>query len=430
MPAERKRRLGLIAASVLALAGAALAAYLLIDPRADPDGPPSPAPAVVIREQQELTTGDLGFPSFATKNTTRVAGPDPAADAAGVALAAFPSTGGVMGPAAVSLVADDDWAGGIAASSLTAAPIGAPVLVTGADDVPSFTVDALRGLSPAGSERTAGKQVFAVGSASVPQGLGAERVPGASAAAVGAAVDRLRQRLTGADPKHFVVASSEKPQFAMPAAGWAARSGDPVLFASRREVPKPTLAALRRHPDASVYVLGPPSVISDQALDPVRKISTSVERIAAEDPVQNAIAFARFAGGDFGWDINDPGHGFVIANLDRPLDAAAAAPLSAAGTWGPLLLTDDPSEVPSALREYLLDVKPGYVGNPTRAVYNHVWLIGGQDAISVAFQAQVDDLAELVQVRSGLGSGLGPPPGTPEHEQPQGGPSKGPRANR
>jgi hypothetical protein len=59
-----------------------------------------------------------------------------------------------------------------------------------------------------------------------------------------------------------------------------------------------------------------------------------------------------------------------------------------------------------------------------------VWLIGGQDAISVAFQAQVDDLAELVQVRSGLGSGLGPPPGTPEHEQPQGGPSKGPRANR
>jgi hypothetical protein len=47
--------------------------------------------------------------------------------------------------------------------------------------------------------------------------------------------------------------------------------------------------------------------------------------------------------------------------------------------------------------------------------------------ISVAFQAQVDDLAELVQVRSGLGTGLGPPPGTPEHEQPQTGSSKGSR---
>jgi putative cell wall binding repeat protein len=426
VPVQRKRRLELIAASVLALAGAALAAYLLIGSRAGTDQAPSPAPAIVIREQQELTTGDLGFPSFATKNTTRVAGPDPAADAAGVALAVFPSTGGVKGPTAVSLVADDDWAGGIAVSSLTAPPIGAPVLVSGADDVPSFTVDALRGLSPAGSDRTAGKQAFDVGSASVPLGLEAQRVPGASAAAVGASVDRLRQRLTGADPKHFVVVSSEKPQFAMPAAGWAARSGDPVLFASRGEVPKPTLAALRRHPDAPVYILGPPSVISDEALAAVRKISTSVERIAADDPIQNAVAFARFAGGDFGWDINDPGHGFVIANVDRPLDAAAAAPLSAAGTWGPLLLTDDPTEVPPALREYLLDVKPGYVGNPTRAVYNHVWLIGGQEAISVAFQAQVDDLAELVQVRSGLGSGLGPPPGTPEDEQPQAGPSKGP----
>ena len=73
--------------------------------------------------------------------------------------------------------------------------------------------------------------------------------------------------------------------------------------------------------------------------------------------------------------------------------------------------------MPAALRGYLLDVKPGYLNDPTRAVYNHVWLIGDQDAISVGFQAQVDDLAELVQVRSGARSGLGPPPGAPEHEQ-------------
>ena len=69
------------------------------------------------------------------------------------------------------------------------------------------------------------------------------------------------------------------------------------------------------------------------------------------------------------------------------------------------------------MRSYLLDVKPGYVNDPTRAVYNHVWLIGDQDAISVGFQSQVDDLAEVVQVRSGGTGGLGPPPGAPEHEQ-------------
>jgi hypothetical protein len=383
----------------------------------------------VIREQQEVATGDLGFPAFATKNTTRVAGPDPAASAAGVALAVFPSTGGVKGPAAVSLVADDDWAAGIAAASLMAAPIRAPVLVSGAGEVPAFTADALRALGPAGSNATDGKQAFTIGAVTVPEDLKALRVTGSGAAAVGEAVDGLRQRLTGADPKHFVLVSSEQPEFAMPAAAWAARSGDPVLFASRKKVPKPTLAAIRRHPGAPVYVLGPPSVISDEALAPVREIAASVERIAGQDPVQNAIAFARFAGGDFGWDINDPGHGFAIANIDSPLSAAAAAPLSASGTWGPLLLTDDPDEVPPALREYLLDVKPGYVGNPTRAVYNHVWLIGDQNAVSVSFQAQVDDLAELVQVRSGLGTGLGPPPGTPEHEQPHGGSADRPRAN-
>ena len=35
----------------------------------------------------------LGFPAVATKNTTRVAGGDPIADAAGVALAVYPSSG-------------------------------------------------------------------------------------------------------------------------------------------------------------------------------------------------------------------------------------------------------------------------------------------------------------------------------------------------
>ena len=71
--------------------------------------------------QQPAAAEDLGFPAFATKNTTRVAGADPAADAAGVALAVFPSTGGVKRPAAVTLVADDDWPAGLAAASLVAA---------------------------------------------------------------------------------------------------------------------------------------------------------------------------------------------------------------------------------------------------------------------------------------------------------------------
>ena len=100
----------------------------------------------------------------------------------------------------------------------------------------------------------------------------------------------------------------------------------------------------------------------------------------------------------FGWNINDPGHGFVVARADSPLDAAAAAPLSASGTWGPLLLTDSADTLPGALRGYLLDVKPGYTTDPTRAFYNHVWVIGDQEAIDVNQQAEIDNLAELAKI--------------------------------
>jgi hypothetical protein len=78
-----------------------------------------------------------------------------------------------------------------------------------------------------------------------------------------------------------------------------------------------------------------------------------------------------------------------------------ASPLSASGTWGPLLLSEEPEVVPAELRGYLLDLKPGYEDDPTRAVYNHAWLIGDTAALSVAFQAQVDELVELAPIGSG-----------------------------
>jgi hypothetical protein len=223
-------------------------------------------------------------------------------------------------------------------------------------------------------------------------------VDGGSAAATAASITALRDRLFGSAPAHIVLAPAGRPDFAMPAAAWAARSGDPVLFAAGDELPEPTVAALKRHPKAPVYVLGPSSAISSKAVREIAKVGGKVHRVSGEDPVANAIAFARYADGGFGWNVNDPGHGFVLARDDSPLDAAAAAPLSASGTWGPLLLTDSATTLPAALREYFLDVKPGYTTNPTRAFYNHVWVIGDQEAIDVNQQAQVNELAELAKI--------------------------------
>jgi hypothetical protein len=135
----------------------------------------------------------------------------------------------------------------------------------------------------------------------------------------------------------------------------------------------------------------------------VRKAAPSALRISGGDPITNAIEFARFESGEFGWSIVDPGHGLVIANATRPMDAAAASPLSASGKWGPLLLTETADVVPASLRGYLLDIKPGYVSDPTRAFYNHAWLAGDAKALSVGFQAQVDELLEIAPIAEGSG---------------------------
>ena len=183
-----------------------------------------------------------------------------------------------------------------------------------------------------------------------------------------------------------------------------------MLFASGKVLPVATAKALRAHKGVPVYVLGPASVISPKVVRTIASISGEVHRVSGEDPVTNAIEFARYVDGSFGWNINDPGHGFVVARDDRPLDAAAAAPLSATGTWGPLLITDSPDTLPGSLRGYLLDTKPGFVDDPTRAVYNHIWVIGDAEAIDVNQQAAMDDLAEVARIEPASRGGGGAKP--------------------
>lgn len=366
----------------------------------------SPAPGVAPAAEDgsgaqgpaEAAAAELGFPAFATGNTTRVGGADPAANAAAVALAVFPSTTESQRPAAVTLVGADDWAGGIAASVLMSAPVRVPVLIGDGDGLPESSEEALAVLDPAGSDDTGGSAVFAIGAVPPPAGYKATKVPAGTPAAEAAAIAALRDRLFGTPPDHIVVAPESRPDLAMPAAAWAARSGDPVLFAGPEKLPEATVAALKRHPEAPVYVLGPATAISADVLRAISQVAGDVTRVAGEDPVANAIAFARYEDDGFGWNVNDPGHGFVLARSDSPLDAAAAAPLSASGTWGPLLLTDDAATLPTELRSYFLDVKPGYTDNPTRAFYNHVWVIGDQEAIDVNQQAEVNELAELAKI--------------------------------
>jgi hypothetical protein len=83
------------------------------------------------------------------------------------------------------------------------------------------------------------------------------------------------------------------------------------------------------------------------------------------------------------------------------LDAAAAAPLSATGTYGPLLLLTAANALPAPVQDYLLDIQPGYDKDPVRGVYNHGWMIGDESAVAVDVQARIDALLEIQPVESG-----------------------------
>jgi hypothetical protein len=199
----------------------------------------------------------------------------------------------------------------------------------------------------------------------------------------------------------------------MPAAGWAAESGDPILFVSASGVPAATKQALLAHQKPHIYVLGPASVIPDSVLAELSKYG-SVKRVGGNDPAANSVAFAIYRDppcpfgqpcahvpGSFGWALRSPGHGYVLINASRPLDAAAAAPLSASGSYGPQLLVTDPGSLPSSVLTYFLDyATPGYTAEgPTAAVYNHGWVIGDQTAISLSVQAEMDTLLEPAPVQ-------------------------------
>ncbi len=362
---------------------------------------PAPAPALSADSEEapaSQSAEQLGYPSFATDNTTRIGGSDAATNAAAVALAVFPGTEPSQRPKAVTLVSEENWAGAVAASVLMAEPVRAPLLVSSPEGVPDATTEAFEALQPTGFDGDHGVEAFSLGALDVPGEARTRELGGGDAAAQAAEIAKLRDRLFDKPPAHVIVAPSADPGFAIPAAAWAARSGDPVLFTNADALPAATVAALKRHNELPVYVLGPPSAISAGVLAEIAKVDKHVKRVSGKDPVVNAIAFARYGDGGFGWNINDPGHGFVLAAADSPIEAAVASPLSASGTWGPLLLTDSATKLPAKLGNYFLDVKPGYSTDPTRAFYNHVWVIGDQEAIDVNQQAEVNGLAELAKI--------------------------------
>jgi putative cell wall-binding protein len=354
----------------------------------------SDEPGLGVKSTEPEAAHDLGFPAFATKNTTRIGGADAIANAAGAARAVFPATTPENRPSAVALIDVRDWRAGIAGSVLASTPVRAAILLSNGPEMPPATRDALAALRPLGAKAAGGAQVVRVGNVARPPGVRTTDIAGRDPFALARALDAFQTAARGKSSERVLVVSADDPAFAMPAAAWAAKAGDPVLFVHRDSLPQETKAALLAHDQPRIYVLGPPSTVSANVARELRKLGT-VKRLGAANPIDNAIAFARYTDPTFGWGVVDPGHGLVFARADRPLDAAAASPLSVSGSYGPLLLLAGPTGLDGAVGQYLLDIQPGYTRDPVRGVYNHGWIVGDDRIISVATQARIDSLLEI-----------------------------------
>jgi hypothetical protein len=374
-----------------------------------------------VKSNSSQAASELGFPVAATRDTTRVSGEDPVADAAGVAAALFPSNADETRPGAVTFVDKDEWQAAIAGAVLAGDPLHAPLLLTDGGSVPEATSGTLGRLKPKGEALSKGAQVILVGDKPpAPDNFKSGRVHGKDPYSIAAAVDSFHTAVTGRPKGEVIVASAEQPGYAMPAAAWAARSGDPVLFVSRNTVPPATRKAIEQHSKPKIYLLGPPTVISTAVENQLGQLGP-VTRIQSKEPgpVANAVAFARFP--DL-WNRRQPGAiNSTVANVSRPADAAAAAALGNNGVFAPLLVMEKANTIPAPLADYFLVLQPGYENNdPTDGLYNHVWILGSSDAVTPSAQARIDQMAKLVPVDKPPPS----PPSTPPTPTPKPKPKK------
>ncbi len=364
----------------------------------DPSTPPQLGPS----SGDDEAAAKLGFPASATKNTVRVAGGDAASDAAGVANAVFPGTSPATRPTAVVLVDSKDWQAGVTASVLTANPIGAPLLLSDGDELPEVTADTLDRLKPKGSDLSKDAQVIRIGDAPArPDGLKAAVIEGKDAYARAAAIDRFFSAARGRPSPNVIVASGEQAEYAMPAAAWAARSGDSVLLTRKGALPADDPQGHRRARQAPDLRAGPQEGdLRCRGGRPAQARQGEAHRGTGPRAELDRVRALRGRPQRLRLGRDRAGHNFTVANASRPLNAAASASLATKGVYAPLVLTDQAKALPRALEAYFLSVQPGFDADPGDAVYNRVWILGDEEQLSVGAQARLDQVTELIPVQA------------------------------
>ena len=156
-------------------------------------------------------------------------GSDAASDAAGVASALYPATGDSDRPTAIVLVDKDDWATASPPRCWSAARLE-PRSCSPTEATCRRYQDVLDRLKPKGSDLSKDAQVIRVGpDVARPSGYKTALIEGDTPFERAAAVDRFFSAARGKPSNDVVLFSADHAEYAMPAAAWAARSGDAAL---------------------------------------------------------------------------------------------------------------------------------------------------------------------------------------------------------
>lgn len=337
--------------------------------------------------------------TFITLNTTRVCGGtyfQTAVDISNIVYAEkFPN--------AVVLANGESYLDAFAATPLIHFPRNAPILFSYVNSIPQNTLAQLYLLRPSGVD---GIQIFIAGGISYGVehylnnlGFKTKRVSGMNSYETAAKVAEYLNY-----PQNIMIIPSEDYREGMSACAMAAHMGEPILFASRNELPSYTRDVIQKTKNASVYILGSTNAISPHVEHEIggRLNVKFVDRISGTNPYEIAVNFAKYKSpeGDFGWNRTQrEGHAFTFTSVLSPFDSASGSLFAHLGKHTPILVVSK-DRLPETTRNYIESVKPIPAPEP-HPPFMHGWVIGCEDVLSLRAQLEIERALSMDEAHMG-----------------------------
>lgn len=362
-------------------------------------------------EQQEVSKE--GLLHLNTKNITRLNSSDPFEVAVLTSQTIWPATHSANQPGTIMLAPFEKWQLSLASLNLVHHPNDGPLLFTSEGSIPDIVLHEIRRLNPKGN--VDGTQIMVLGQLEEGElekltGYNVTQIEEEDPTAFAFTIDEYYAELINDVPNSVIIGSLDEKakEYSIIAGSWITHMNESLLYVSENEVPAETIRALeKRNGNASIYVVGPESVISDEVISKLNEYGI-VTRINGETPAQVSIEFAKFRdhNTNFGWDVNSPGHGIVMVSTSIPELAITTAPFAHLGKHAPMVWLEN-GTFTEEMHEYLALLKPTFVNEPTEGPYNHGYLIGSEQLIPFAVQGYIDEMLEIVPADGGGHGGSG-----------------------